>query len=359
MSRQEFKQQQVFDQQEDLSASKAEFGSQETDGVGKKVEHTTDKLFESQQTFAPSVFEKKEEVEPHQVEEALETVIRPRYKSKRTIAILAVFSGLIGWQAIDSVITAIQAADWLSLSWAGFFAVLASLGLSGLAKELWQLRQLKGHFDIQEQGEALLKSDSFGKAKPFCESLAKQSAMPGKTPSYDRWVNSISSSHTDAEVAELYDAIVIADLDKKAQQVVTKISGESALLVAASPLAIADMLLVAWRSFKMLDELAKIYGVQLGYWSRLKLFKFTLINMAAAGASEIIAEASMDLLSMDLAGKVSTRAAQGIGVGILTARLGLKAMSLLRPMPWSNDRKVKLSDLRNGIIGQVKRLGQS
>ncbi|GAK82758.1 membrane protein YcjF [Vibrio ponticus] len=74
----------------------------------------------------------------------------------------------------------------------------------------------------------------------------------------------------------------------------------------------------------MIDNLADVYGIELGYWSRLQLFKSTLVNMAAAGASELAIDASMDLMSMDLAGKLSARAGQGIGVGILTARLGLK-----------------------------------
>ncbi|OEE72598.1 hypothetical protein A130_00955 [Vibrio genomosp. F6 str. FF-238] len=107
----------------------------------------------------------------------------------------------------------------------------------------------------------------------------------------------------------------------------------------------------------MIDKLADIYGVELGYWSRVKLFKLVLINMAAAGASELAVDASMDLLSMDLAGKVSARAGQGIGVGILTARLGIKAMSLLRPIPWKKDRAVRLSTIRKQIVNKVQTVG--
>ncbi|NCO45860.1 MAG: DUF697 domain-containing protein, partial [Vibrio sp.] len=84
--------------------------------------------------------------------------------------------------------------------------------------------------------------------------------------------------------------------------------------------------------------------------------KSVLVNMAAAGASELAIDASMDLLSMDLAGKVSARAGQGLGVGILTARLGLKAMALLRPMTWQPDRKVKLGAIRKQIVARIAAL---
>ncbi|NYY78570.1 hypothetical protein DMI69_22720 [Escherichia coli] len=44
--------------------------------------------------------------------------------------------------------------------------------------------------------------------------------------------------------------------------------------------------------------------------------------------------------------KISLRvchpAAQGIGAGLLTARLGIKAMELCRPLPWIDDDKPRL-----------------
>ena len=44
---------------------------------------------------------------------------------------------------------------------------------------------------------------------------------------------------------------------------------------------------------------------------------------------------------------------QGLGVGILTARLGLKAMTLLRPLPWYPERQVKLGTIRKEVVAKV------
>ncbi|MDA0147769.1 YcjF family protein [Vibrio sp. LaRot3] len=334
----QYKQKQVFTQDLDNDES-------------VQVELTAQKQFEQQDKFVPAEIEVEQEPE---AEQQLEQIIRPSKGRKWFGAgLLLSFSGLVAWQAVDTVITAIQSADWLSLGWAGFISVLAGLGLSAIGKELWKLKTLRHHFSVQEQSEALLTSDSVGQGKAFCQSLAKQGGIKAELPSYDRWLNAVNESHSDAEVLDMYDAMVVAEQDKLATKIVSQHATESAALVAISPLAVADMLLVAWRNFKMIDNLAQVYGIELGYWSRLKLFKATLINMAAAGASELAIDASMDLMSMDLAGKVSARAGQGLGVGILTARLGLKAMSLLRPMPWHNDRKVKLSAIRKQIVAKV------
>lgn len=74
-------------------------------------------------------------------------------------------------------------------------------------------------------------------------------------------------------------------------------SGETAIMVAISPLTLVDMALVAWRSLAMVDRLCRLYGLELGYASRLRLFRNVLHNMAFAGASELATDASMDMLA--------------------------------------------------------------
>ena len=315
-------------------------------------ELTAQKTFDESMDFVLAEAEKiNEETEP---EQQFEQLIRPK-SGKRWLmtGVCAAFSGLVFWQAIESVSAALFSSDWLAVGWACFITMIATLGLGALVKELWKLRKLRHHFTLQEEGETLLHSQSVGRGKAFCEKLADQSGIVEENPSFDRWQNSINSAHNDAEILEMYDAMVVSQQDKLAAKVVSQHATEAAALVALSPLAIADMLLVAWRNLKMVDKLSQIYGVELGYASRVQLLRSVFVNMALAGASELAIDASMDLMSMDLAGKVSARAGQGLGVGILTARLGLKAMALLRPLPWNPERKVKLSAIRKEVVAKI------
>ena len=133
-------------------------------------------------------------------------------------------------------------------------------------------------------------------------------------------------------------------------------SGETAIMVAISPLTLVDMALVAWRSLAMVDRLCRLYGLELGYASRLRLFRNVLHNMAFAGASELATDASMDMLSLDLAGRLSARAGQGLATGLLSARLGLRAQRLCRPVPFTPDEQPKIADLRQDLWRQIKRL---
>ncbi|MGR5221427.1 YcjF family protein [Vibrio parahaemolyticus] len=311
----------------------------------------TQKLFEAEETFVPVeqiAAEYKNEVE-------LEQVVKGSGK-KGWIAtsLLTTFAGLVGWQAIDNVITAANTGDYLSLGWSALVTAIAALGIGALGKELYKLRKLKDHFSVQEQAESLIENDGVGQGERFCQKLAQEAGVQPENPAFDRWKNSIHSAHSDAEVLNMYQSMVIKEQDKQALAAVSKLSGEAALLVALSPLAIADMLLIAWRNFRMIDRLSEIYGVELGYWSRLKLFKLVLMNIALAGASELAIESSADILSMNLAEKLSARAGQGLGVGLLTARLGLKTISLMRPIPFPNEERPRLGSIRKSVLESLK-----
>ncbi len=320
------------------------------ESLSSEPELTAAKTFEGQAQFIPAAVEEEQSAESE-----LETIIRPDKKRSRWAGgLLTIFTGLVGWQAVDTVINAIQSGDWLSLSWSVFIALIAGLGISAIGRELLKLRRLRHHFSVHEQSETLLKSDAVGQGETFCQQLAKEGGITEENPAYVRWCNSINDAHSDSEILQLYEGMVVTQQDQQAKKIVAKLSTEAAVLVAVSPLAIADILLVAWRNFKLIDQLADIYGVELGYWSRLKLFKLVLVNMAAVGVTEVATDAGMDLLSIDLAGKVSVRVAQGFGVGILTARLGIKAMSLLRPIPWSNDTRVRIGEIRKALLVKLK-----
>jgi len=215
-------------------------------------------------------------------------------------------AAMVGWQSVDYVVTAYQSADWLSLGWSVLVAGIATMGITALGRELLNLRRLKHRQTERDQAQELLNADGIGNGKAFCTKLAKQSQISTENTGYDRWIHSLAATHNDREVMALYDKMVVSQQDKMARQLVARYSSEAAVMVALSPLAIADMLLVAWRNFRLIEQVSNVYGVELGYWSRIRLVKLVLANMAFAGASEIATDIGTEVLSMDLAGRMST-----------------------------------------------------
>lgn len=233
-------------------------------------------------------------------------------------------------------------------------AGLAIFGVSSVATEwrrLWRLRQ-RAH--ERDEARDLMHSHAVGKGRAFCEKLARQAGLDQSHPALQRWYAAIHETQNDREVVSLYAQIVQPVLDAQARREISRSAAESTLMIAVSPLALVDMAFIAWRNLRLINRIATLYGIELGYYSRLRLFRLVLLNIAFAGASELVREVGMDWMSQDLAARLSARAAQGIGAGLLTARLGIKAMELCRPLPWIADDKPRLGDFRRELIGQLK-----
>ncbi|QVK22860.1 TIGR01620 family protein [Shewanella dokdonensis] len=157
--------------------------------------------------------------------------------------------------------------------------------------------------------------------------------MPSSAATAIRQLESLLSvEQNDAEQVMLFESIVLRQRDAAARKIVHHFAAESALLLAISPFAVLDMALVLWRNQKMLSRIAECYGIKLGYWSRIRLFRGILLNILYAGTTELAMDIGNQLLSVELTGKLSARLGQGLGAGLLTARLGYQAMSLCRPL---------------------------
>jgi putative membrane protein len=289
-------------------------------------------------------------------EAVVEAALRPRRSlwRKMVTAGLALFGVSVVGQGVQWTLNAWQTQDWVALGGCAAGALIIGAGVGSVATEwrrLWKLRQ-RAH--ERDEARDLLHSHAAGKGRAFCEKLAAQAGLDQSHPALQRWFAAIHETQNDREIVTLYAHIVQPILDAQARREISRSAAESTLMIAVSPLALVDMAFIAWRNLRLINRIAKIYGIELGYYSRLRLFRLVLQNMAFAGASELVREVGMDWMSQDLAARLSTRAAQGIGAGLLTARLGIKSMELCRPLPWIEGDKPRLGDFRRELIGQLK-----
>ncbi|MGP9499328.1 MULTISPECIES: YcjF family protein [Halomonas] len=250
---------------------------------------------------------------------------------------------------------ALSQSAWMNLAWQLFGISLIGLGGMSLIRELGRLRRLKRH-DRLRSDLAELPQRSPHQAKKMAEALRQQLKLSADDPHWQAFERACEPHHNGEEVQALLRHHLLAPRDREAQRLITRMSGETAIMVTISPLTLVDMALVAWRSLAMVDRLCRLYGLELGYASRLRLFRNVLRNMAFAGVSELAADASMDMLSLHLAGRISTRASQGLATGLLSARLGLRAQRLCRPVAFIPEEQPRMADLRQDLWRQIKRL---
>ncbi|WP_083699812.1 TIGR01620 family protein [Shewanella sp. UCD-KL12] len=235
--------------------------------------------------------------------------------------------------------------------------LLVSLWAGKIAFTEWRkLHRLKSVEEAQQRGDRLALSMQMGEADKFIGEIL--SNLPSETDA-QKYINSAQPEHNDAEKLILFEELVLTERDLIAKKVVRRYAQESALLLAASPLAVLDMAIILWRNQRMIVKIAQCYGIELGYWSRIKLIRGVITNIIYAGTSEIATDLGTQLLSVEMTGKLSARLAQGLGGGLLTARLGYQAMELCRPLSFKEGARPKLSGIHKELLLDLKELSSS
>jgi len=280
----------------------------------------------------------------------------------RLITVLLVT--LLAIEAYDFFVTGFDNSPIITSLYALLLASLTLVSGNALWHEFIGLKQFKKRQEMKIQANEFLLMDSEKftaysnqRGKDFCDNISDNLPcdLVFDCPKEQQvWHDAYASDHSSRELVKLYSRVVLSKVDEKALNEVAKFSTEAVVLVALSPVALIDMLIMLSRNLRMINKIAGIYGLKLSYWSRVKLIKQVFVNMAYAGASELVADLGSDMLGAELMGKLSARFAQGLGAGMLTARLGAKTMELCRPIPFED--KPKLTDVRKKIALQIKRL---
>lgn len=284
---------------------------------------------------------------------------KPRWLWRIALTLLA---GVIGVETVGFFMMGFVSSPIITSVYAVILSCLVIITSSSVLSEWSTLRQFKRREKLKQQACELLSHDPLTKAqdlgtldvKAFCQKVSENLPCDLVSEQEQAWQNSVDSQYSDAELLQLYSRLVLTKVDEKAMNEIAKFSTEAVVLVSLSPVALIDMLIILWRNLRMINKVALLYGIKLGYWSRIKLIRQVFVNMVYAGASELITDFGSDMIGADLLGKLSGRLAQGLGVGMLTARLGVKTMQLCRPIPFED--KPKLAHVRKEMLSTIKGL---
>lgn len=252
--------------------------------------------------------------------------------------IVALTAALI--EAILLVLERLQQNVFLGSLWALNFGVIAFAFIGFIVREVWLLQRLKRRwkrqtteFEPEHQLELLQHPDL-----------------------QHRWQQIKQPYWSADEARERFEVDILSRVDQQATRIVSRWAAEAAAMVAVSPFALLDMLIVMWRNQRMISRIAGLYGVKLGYWARVRLWRQMFANIAYAGLSEVAADLGAQWVSAELLTRLSTRAGQGLGAGLLTARLGYQVISLCRPMPFEKVKKPGYLKLQKDLLSQLKNI---
>jgi len=217
------------------------------------------------------------------------------------------------------------------------------------------VRQLSSVTTLRSQGEALFKKNEFGQSHFYLgEMTSLYQDRADMVPRLERYVAKKTDAHSDRDAMLLFSDTVMKPLDKKAYEVTVQRSKETALMIVLSPFAFLDVILTLWRNVRLIRDIASLYGARPGFLSSLSLMKKVLQSLAYAEVTELVADSAAETLGGSIVASLSTHVATGIGGGIMTARVGIHAMQICRPLPYVQSDKPSLKGVRREILKSIK-----
>ncbi len=149
---------------------------------------------------------------------------------------------------------------------------------------------------------------------------------------------------------------VLTTLDAEARLVIEAAARQVATVTALVPLALADVAVAGFANLRMIRRIAEIYGGRSGSFGSLRLLRRVFASLIAAGALALTDDMIGSVAGGGVLSKLSRRFGEGVVNGALTARVGLAAMELCRPLPFvALERPAVSSLVSRALAGMVPR----
>jgi len=162
-----------------------------------------------------------------------------------------------------------------------------------------------------------------------------------------------------AEVVEGRDLLIlaerelVADLDLSARSLILEAAKRVSVVTAISPRAIVDIAYVAFENLRLMRTLASLYGGRPGSLGFLKLIGRVFAHLGVTGGMALGDTLVQQLVGQGLAARLSAKLGEGVVNGLLTARLGLAALEVVRPLPWIAAPRPTFSDMMGELTRSV------
>ncbi|QEP44237.1 DUF697 domain-containing protein [Ectothiorhodospiraceae bacterium BW-2] len=267
--------------------------------------------------------------------------------------LLTLLLTLLGWGGVELslVLTSLyQWSHYAAMAVMGLLLLLTLLTLLSLSRFRQQARELQQLQQLRATATELRQSRGYGEATAYLKRL--DSFYHGK-PHYSYWQTTLAEMpdyNNNVETINHLSGHYLAELDRRALKRINSYSRQVGVAVALSPLALFDVLIALWRSLVMVDEVAQIYGVRPSAVGRYRLGKMMLGYLLFTSITELLGDFWEEAVSNQLLGTLSPKLMQGASVGLYTLIIGMRAMELMRPIPFNDEDRPKVGSLFKRLV---------
>lgn len=247
--------------------------------------------------------------------------------------------------------------EWLG--WAGL-ALLAAfvLALAVLVlREILALRRLRVLDTLRRDAAAALVNNNQHQANHILNSLEALYA--------DRADLARARQHVKDNVPHLFDGhelvhlgerALMAPLDARAKALTAASARRVALVTAVSPRALVDIAFVIYESVRLAGAIAALYGARPGFFGFWRLTGAVLAHLAVTGGLVLTDGIVEQLVGQGLAAKLSQRLGEGVVNGLMTVRVGIAAMRVVRPLPFTTQPQPMVKDFIGELVNVTEGL---
>jgi putative membrane protein len=256
--------------------------------------------------------------------------------------------GLGVTQLIEDLFARSEGLGFLGLAFA-FAAALAFAVV--VAREAFGLARLAAIEKLHLRASAVLASDDRAESRAIVQDLVK---LAHQNPHLARARATLQGHAGDiidgADMIRLAERELMTPLDQEARRLVSSAAQRVSIVTAVSPRALIDVLFVFAASLRLIRQLARLYGGRPGALGMFRLMRHVIAHVAISGGMAASDSLVQQVLGHGLAAKLSQRLGEGVLNGLLTARLGLAAIDVTRPLPFTALPRPALADLAKDLL---------
>ena len=265
-------------------------------------------------------------------------------------ALMGFVVSLAAWDFITGLITRSPILGTIAMVLLGVFClVLLAIALRELAA-FARLTRMDG---VHKAAQAARASGDLAHARDVTAKLARLYKGRDDTTWGLGRLAERQSDVLDADgLLDLAETEVLAPLDQRAMREVEAAARQVATVTAIVPLAFADVIAALTSNLRMIRRIAEVYGGRSGAFGSWRLTRTVLTHLVATGAVAVGDDLIGSIAGGGVLSKVSRRFGEGVVNGALTARVGVAAMEVCRPLPFAAQSRPSVTALvRRALTG--------
>ncbi len=267
--------------------------------------------------------------------------------------------GAIFWSALGGLVS-LAFGLWLTkliddlFKWSAAFGFLAVLLAIAAVSALFVLavREIAGilrqrHIADLHIGFAKAREkDDFKEARKLISQLTTLYSARPETARARGQLHELSHEIVDGrDLIDIAERTLIEPLDADVRREIANAAKRVSMVTALAPRAIIDVLFVGAQAVRLIRRIATIYGGRPGLLGFIKLLRSIGAHIAITGGMAVGDSLIQQLVGHGIAAKLSARLGEGVLNGLLTARVGLSAMAVCRPLPYAATRAPGIRDV--------------